>query len=712
MGKYRALHFPVVNRVRLPVILMVILASAAPDLIADDDERHTINVGNISLVATNYGTVGLGFAERGRHSCEYPEGSHIEHIYLGGLWVGGIRNNEIRVTTGAIDVSRKPSGPAEGFEFTTGACLGTPTNFPADSMYERSLLPVSQYYDPLAVSHQDFICSYTDTNTCIPQLNEEIPEHRPLGITVRQNTFAWSQSFADAYVIFEFTIRNSSPDIIRAPYVGYWIDTMVGNTDLNPPSGWSTPYSWRYYDDANNYIDSLQMCYEYDYDGDFGYAESYVGMRILGTEPARFYDPDLADSVSSLSVANFYEWLFRNNQDPIFFMPQTDIERYDHMGTGLNDYEGWRSWQSAVGPLNRSMLLSTGPFPDMDPGDSIKFVFSIVCADKHGAAPMEDDTENSRRNLFLSSYWAKTSYVGEDINQNGYLDPGEDLPPYNGILDRYKLPEPPPPPTIKLVAGQGKIDVYWDNAAENFVDPVTGEPDFEGYKIYRARITQDNQSVGLSQLLELIAQYDIIDSVGYNTGLDLVRLPQPETLDGRAYYYKFTGDDLLDGWQYSFAVTAFDMGDPANNLESLESSKLLSSARAFPGPTTAGKREVTVFPNPYRASSLWDGRGGDGIQERYRLIYFANLPDRCTIRIYTLAGDLVDAIDHDSRTYSGADIQWFGQYAAGEKAFSGGIHGWDLVTKSDQALATGMYIYTVEDDATGDFFRGKFVVIK
>jgi hypothetical protein len=694
--------------VGLAVIILIFPASIR----ADDDERHTADVGNISLVVTNYGTVGLGFSQRGRLSCEYPIGSHIEHLYLGGLWVGGIKNNEIRVTTGAIDASYKPSGAASGFEFTTGFCSGEPMNFPADSIIERSLLPISPYYNPQAVSHQDLICAYTDSNSCIPQTGEVIPDHRPLGITVTQKAYAWSQSFADAYVILDFTIRNTSSDIIHEPYVGYWVDTMVGNTDLTPPSGWAPSYSWRYYDDGNNYIDSLQMGYEYDYDGDFGYAESYIGLRILGTTPA--IEPDSGDTY--LSRTNFYEWLFRNTQDPVFFMPQTDPERYNHMSAGLNrrpdTRDVWRTLETAIGPLNRSMMLATGPFPDMAPGDSINFVFGIICANKYGSDPMENDTELSKTNLFLNSRWAKISYDGEDKNGNGRLDPGEDLPPYNGVIDRYLIPEAPPPPSVKLVADEGKIDVYWDDSPESVIDPVTGQPDFEGYKIYRARITQQNQSVGLKQLFELIGQYDIYDSIGYNTGMSLIRLPQPETLDGHAYQYRFTCDNLLNGWQYALAVTAFDQGDPENNLPSLESSVLLSYSRAFPGPQPGTSRKVAVFPNPYKAYSVWDGRGDDGVQERARLLYFANLPDRCTIRIYTLAGDLVDTIDHDANSYNGADVSWFKQFATGENVFSGGIHAWDLVTKADQALATGIYLFTVEDNSNGEISRGKFVVIK
>jgi hypothetical protein len=693
---------------KISILTMAVVIILSALLFADDDERHTVNVGNIGLVVTNYGTVGLAFGERGRNSCEYPIGSHIEHLYIGGLWIGGIKNNEIRVTTGAIDVSRKPSGAAEGFEFTTGGCNGVPTDFPADSIIERSLLPISQYYDPDAVSHQDFVCTYTDSNTCIPQSGEEVPDHRPLGVTVTQKTYAWSQSFADAYVILEFSIKNSSSDVIHEPYIGYWIDTMVGNTDLNPPGGWGPVSSWRYYDDGNNYIDSLQMAYEYDCDGDYGFAESYIGARILGTDPV--FDPE-SDS-SYLDKTNFYEWLFRNNQDPTFFMPQNDVERYDHMSVGLNDYANWRSLQAAIGPLNRSIMVATGPFPDLDPGDSLKFIMAIVCADKYGPDPMEDDSERSRTNLFLNSRWAKISYLGEDKNGNGRLDEGEDLPPYNGVIDRYKLPEAPPPPSMKVVAGDGKVDVYWDNSAESFIDPVTGQSDFEGYKIYRAKITQDNQSAGLKQLFELTGQYDRLDSIGYDTGLDEISLAIPETLDGHAYHYKFTNDNLLNGWQYAFAVTAFDEGDPDNNLPSLESSTLLSYGRVFPGPEAVSGRKVTVFPNPYNASSVWDGRGDDGIQERVRLLYFANLPDVCTIKIYTIAGDLVDTIEHDGATYTGADVGWYEQYAAGEKVFSGGIHAWDLVTKADQALATGMYLYTVEDKNTGEISRGKFVVIK
>jgi hypothetical protein len=265
---------------------------------------------------------------------------------------------------------------------------------------------------------------------------------------------------------------------------------------------------------------------------------------------------------------------------------------------------------------------------------------------------------------------------------------------------------------MKLVPSSGRVDVYWNDSPEGYIDPVLGRADFEGYKIYRARVTQDNQNRGLRDLLELVGQFDLVDSIGFNTGLEYIRLPEPEVIDGDPMYYKFTSDNLLDGWQYIFAVSAFDTGDPETNLPSLESSPLINYQRVFPGPQPEPRAKVGVFPNPYRAYSLWDGRGADGPKERQRMINFFNLPGRCTITIYTLAGEIVDIIHHDAATYNGSDIEWYDDYSEGEGVFSGGLHSWDVVSESDQAIATGMYLYTIKDDETGDIQKGKIAIIK
>lgn len=342
----------------------------------------------------------------------------------------------------------------------------------------------------------------------------------------------------------------------------------------------------------------------------------------------------------------------------------------------------------------------------------MQVVYAMVCGQKYGVDPPDQDTPLSKTNLLKYANWAKTAYDGEDKNGDGILQTNEDAD-HDGILDRYLLPVPPPAPHMKLVASDGKVDVYWNKLAETFVDPVLGRQDFEGYRIYRARITADNQNRGLKDLLELVGEFDRAgDSTGYNTGMGYITLSEPEIFDGDTMYYKFTCDNLLNGWQYLFAISAFDTGDPLNNLESLESSALINYQRAFPGTPTQANAKVGVFPNPYRAYALWDGRGTDGVKERLRKIYFYNLPEKCRITIYTLAGEVVDNIDHNAVSGNGADIAWYDNYASGDVVMSGGVQSWDVVSKADQAIATGMYLFTVKDNATGDVQKGKFLIIK
>ena len=81
--------------------------------ILDDDNSKFTNVGNIGITVTNFGTYGHGFVLWPEQpSCEFPLGSGIEHLFDGGIWIGGYRTDNLQggnkvgpfVTTGAIDV--------------------------------------------------------------------------------------------------------------------------------------------------------------------------------------------------------------------------------------------------------------------------------------------------------------------------------------------------------------------------------------------------------------------------------------------------------------------------------------------------------------------------------------------------------------------------------------------------------------------------------
>ena len=86
------------------------------------------------------------------------------------------------------------------------------------------------------------------------------------------------------------------------------------------------------------------------------------------------------------------------------------------------------------------------------------------------------------------------------------------------------------------------------------------------------------------------------------------------------------------------------------------------------------------------------------------------------LRIYTLSGDRVFETRFDGRSYRGESAR--GLYDprqdidTGPPALSGASFAWNLITAEGQALATGLYVFSVEDLDTGQVSRGKFLVVK
>lgn len=669
-----------------------------------DTDRHYTTVGNIALTVSNFGTIGTRNAYwPDQPSCEYPRGSRIEHLYQGGLWVGAVsrRTGQIHVTTGSSD--RVSTSTGRGFEFTSDN---------GSDLIERSSLSESRYFSEDAVSHQDFIAHYNDF---VPRDSTEPDRPAPLGISVKQESYAWNFPFADFFVILNYTIYNAGTDTLDSVYLGLWTNTTVRNTNNVRPG---TPGYFNH--GANGYLDSLRMQYTFDYDGipTPPPADSYIGVKLLGTLPF----PEGVDSLGSLGAHTFYNaWRFSSSSGDLdYFSPQDDAEnvlgarsRYDRLSASLP--------KAKIDALrlqadNMTTLLSCGPYATLRPGDSLNVVFGVLCAKKTGTLPARLDTREQKKTLMAEAALCQQAYDGEDINGNNLLDPGEDLNG-NGKLDHYRLPQPPHEPKVRADVEGDNVVIYWDrSSAENSLDPISRTYDFEGYRIYRSNPGADfTDPANLLLNLPLVGEFDRgDDNMGYNTGFSQILLDHPKTFPGDTtqYWFRFPPKGLsgthLGGWQYVYGVAAYDRGDSAAGVASLQSRTVL--ARVVPGtPPGNGTGKIGVYPNPYYASALWDGAG-----ERLRKIYFYGLPRRCEIRVYTLAGDVVAEMQHDASTYNGSDIQWFRRFGGSDVPlrFAGGEHAWDLVTKFDQALATGLYLFSVKDAETGNVQTGKFLIIK
>jgi hypothetical protein len=656
-----------------------------------DDNTKFTNVGNIAITVTNFGVIGHGFRLWPiQPSFQYPRGSGIEHLYAGGIWVGANTPNGIRVTTAAVDVGSLRPGAMRGFEFTTGV---------DSKVIERSALPDNKFFHPHAISHQDFLADFTDVNATNPNRNNEpIADHSPMGLNVHLETYAFNYSFADNFVIFNYWIKNVSGGDLDSVYVSMYGDLVVRNTNITPPTS-GTPF---FNKGGLGYIDTLNIAYAYDYSGDGGEADTYGGFKFLGSSPYK-------------NRTSFQAWQFGNTSDPVYFSPLTDDEKYSKMASGLLPAQ----IALMLKPNNMMTLITAGPYARMAAGDSLNIVFALLAAKMKSwnAPPPDPDQPSNRGLLYQACEWAQRTYNGEDRNGNGVEDSSEVWTDRDGhgshLPKRYFLPSPPNAPRTKVVLSDKLAEIFWDGSSEESVDPITSVKDFEGYRIYGTNPGIDlTESQDFLSNLVLLGDFDRPDDrIGYNTGFGHIRLPQPVTFpnDSTTYWYKFTVPQLLNGWQYAFAVTAYDSGDVATSLNSLESSRLQTMRRVIVGvqAVSNGSEPIGVYPNPYYSKAYWDGT-----EERDRKLYFTNLPGRAEIRVYTLAGDLVDVMQHDAASYNGSDIRWFQKYADGTQQMSGGQHAWDLITQKDQAIASGLYLFTVKDLDSGNIQRGKFLVIK
>jgi hypothetical protein len=149
-------------------------------------------------------------------------------------------------------------------------------------------------------------------------------------------------------------------------------------------------------------------------------------------------------------------------------------------------------------------------------------------------------------------------------------------------------------------------------------------------------------------------------------------------------------------------------------IEPLESGIAQNKALAIPSPAPGERpsRGVTVFPNPYRTEARWDQ--GQLVRDHY--LWFANLPRRCTLKIFTLSGDLVYETEFDGSTYAGEGARGIydptRELDVSAPTLSGGMFGWNMITKEGQAAATGLYMYAVKDSETGERQVGKFLIVK
>ena len=697
--------------------------------IAQDFQEAVVDIGNVGVTISNSGFIGRANVRNtptGAPSFEYPLNSGVEHLFEAGLWVGAIRSDGVTtLRSGAVTTSAGYQPGGEGYEMS-----------PSAQIRELSSLIESDAFTPRAISHQDYVTTFNDTASFVPGTSIPVRgQAGRLGIEVVQTSYAWNFPFTEFFVIVQFDIVNISNADWDSVYVGLWHDSVVRNVNTSTDIG--SPF---FSQGGYGLIDSLNTSYAFNAGGSEESLHTYGTIGFLGADwrnPAtgqkRFWHPDVAAEYEADGLAapryTARWWSFASNPIVELARPADDAERYRRMGTQYpnpdvfnteEEYlvarEAWferLSTDGAGGAGNWISLSSAGPFRRVASGDTLRVTFALTAAlkpDEYQDFGLRSvDNEETRAPLIENLLWARRTYRGEDTNGNGRLDAGEDANG-DGTLTRFLIPEPPIAPIMRVELDRGKATLYWDDRAEGGRDPVTGLQDFEGYRVYASNPGDDLRG-DVFGAAGLIAQYDLPENaVGINNGFDAVRLNQPVSFSGDTtqYSYALEIDGLLNGWQYGFAVTAFDQGDDAVGLPSFESSRVSNSIRAFPGtpPASGSDEAVGVYPNPYRVNAAWDGT-----TSRTRRLNFYNLPPRCEIRVYSLAGEIVAEFTHEAETYVG-DTRWFDDFSAENRILSGGEHSWDILSESGLSLSSGLYLFTVKDLDNSELQTGKFAIIR
>ncbi len=664
---------------------------------AQSFKEASVKVGNIGLNLTNSGTIGRPNVRgdpQGPPSMEYPLNSGIEHLFEAGIWIGVQYNGQTLVSTASVDDASGYSTGKAGFEFSPLS----------SSIIERSKLTSSPLFSQKAISHQDFEMHMTDSFSFVPGTVRPIPGHQPLKAMVKLESHAWNYSFADYFVILKYTITNGSNQPWDSVYMGIWSDLLVRNVNVATDAGAAF-----FNKGSVGYVDSLQAIYAYDIIGDKGYTNSYGAFQYLGIDwRGKYFHPNNSATFvnQGLPAPVVYPnyWQYNTAQTPT-----NDIQRYAKMRSATDFTDPILN-----SPGNRVQLLTAGPLVRVEPGEQITLYFSALCARQieDNSNPLTKNTPFARKKLLENLGWAKRTFLGEDFNENGVLDPGEDLNG-NNRLDRFVLPEPPAVPKTHFEIESNKVTIFWDKEAENSIDPISKKKDFEGYKIYRTN-PGDDLKPGFGTSMTPILQWDKKgNSVGYNNGFDQIKLSSPQVFEGDTtqYWYKYEFDNMQNGWQYLFYLTSFDEGDKVLGLEPLESSFIQNSNRIYAGTgeNTNLNKTVGVYPNPYRTGAAWDGS-----TSRSKKLMFNNLPAKAQITVYTIAGDIVAVLNHDnSKNYNGTDAAWFNNF--GNKSntkMAGGEYGWDILSTDKQQITTGVYLFTVRDLVSGNEQTGKFSIIK
>ena len=621
-------------------------------IVEDDWKHHTI--GNFWNRVTNFNYVGDDAYEGRTPSGDYPGGSGNSYLYRGTLWLSGFADGIFHSSQG----SDHEFSPLDSVILYTG--------------------------DDAVRGEQETYTKYYDVYTPLAE------NHTPLGLEITERTFAWSASFADDFIIHEYSIKNVGidsdgdhyPDIERDITDFYFTVRLDADVSKLPDWGAEDVYSniddYVMSDGTNfDWLETIEqmagvdhglseedkdssMMFMWDGDNrhqnaengqpdDFGnpgvdgtlQSPGFIGLKVLKTEPVMPKHSFHVNHISNDPASDQEAWS-RMISDPSF-------ENIFEMGYPAYDYRG---------------LFTVGPLDILRSGDSV----IVTIAYGVGSDPARGSTYSlvDLFNIMNTAQWI--------VDNNYNLDISAMVPAAPEVTAEELI-------VNGVVTG---IGVTWNDLA-------ISHENFQGYKIWRG----DSRTITGE-----------IDWEPLGAGIYDIDGTWPPPSGTAAGSYQLVDAPVSNGFDYYYSVQVYTdtIKDPINlgpvftSILDKNSFKVIAPANAI----ADNLNSVKVVPNPYIGSARWNNNlPSDTFPWQHRM-QFTNLPSDAVVKIYSLDGDFIDEVHSGYGVRSGDDLLADTKKSVAE---------WDLITRNNQEAAPGIYMFIVDSQSLGQKV-GKFVIIR
>lgn len=433
-----------------------------PDRILVLDGSNVHNVGQLLMHVSNWGEVGSrpGSALPYSHapSAEWPAASGNEHLFTAGLWIGALEAGVPKVSTAAFETEFRPTPDPVDVIYRSAEGDAGGNRLPDPNADDDADGATDEDWrdgrdndndalideDFAAISNQMFSCWYTDNQPISSQI---FPNHSPMDLQIRQETYQWQHHRFDDFVGVMYEITNIGNNILEDVYVGIFMDPDIGNR--NTPSYWNNDASGQRRDVQCTDLGPVTTDIGYAYDT--GAVTSYFGFQWVGhpTDPSGEQAPTQVglSTFATFSGAQSYE----DGGDPT-----NDFERYEAMSSQTID-------RGSSVPRDWRMLLVAGPFAELRPGETLTLHGAFVAG--NGEAGLVENAANAA--LAFEGQWFDvdgdplTGIAGRETRVDG---PAEAVPVNPCSSD----------PPIPWIPRGESVYINWDCADELFYESECG----------------------------------------------------------------------------------------------------------------------------------------------------------------------------------------------------------------------------------------------